>query len=96
MFSRIPNLQIYNFLLLFSFKTWQDSSIEIKNVQVLLLNFTKKHFAAPLKENNIFFMKKNRKSGIRENMSQTGENITKYVSIWWEQKKSYLWIKKKS
>ena len=42
---------------------------------ILPFIFTKRHFAAPLKESNKFFVKKNLKFGIRENMSHKDDKI---------------------
>jgi hypothetical protein len=46
---------------LFSFKTRQDKdSVEIKNGAKTGIFHKKRHFAAPLKENETFFVKNNR------------------------------------
>ena len=63
----------FTIFFLLSFKMRQNSSIEIKKYIYVTIHFHKKtHFTAPLKENKIFFAKKIRRFGIRENMSQTG------------------------
>ena len=58
MFSRIPNLRIFfTKFFLFSFKTRQNSSIEIINVDTFMI--TKKTLSSYLKENKKFFARKN-------------------------------------
>ena len=50
----------------------KNFSIEIKNVAKTVYFHTKRHFAAPLKENQTFFVKKKwiRRVRIRANMSR--------------------------
>ena len=61
MFSRIPNLQIHEFFHNFSCFILKQGRIFLLKSKTLLKLFIftqKRHFAAPLKENKTFFMKK--------------------------------------
>jgi hypothetical protein len=81
MFSQIPNLRIHNFFreIVLVFLTCRNFCLLRQKMLLKLFIFTKRHFAAPLKENKTFLHEINswiRKLGIRENISRAIYHIS--------------------